>query len=37
MDGGELLWTYPRFDGEIRMKRICPVPDRLLESDETPG
>ena len=30
MQGGEVLWTYPRFDGELRMKRICRVPDRLL-------
>jgi hypothetical protein len=29
MDGDELVWTYPRFEGEVRMKRICRVPDRL--------
>jgi hypothetical protein len=30
LDGDELLWTYPRFDGAVRMKRICRVPERLL-------
>ena len=30
MEGDTLVWTYPRFDGEIRMRRICRVPDRLL-------
>jgi hypothetical protein len=29
-EGEELVWTYPRFEGEIRMNRICRVPDRLL-------
>ncbi len=29
-DGDELVWTYPRFPGEIRMKPICRVPERLL-------
>ena len=29
-EGSELVWTYPRFAGEIRMKQICRVPDRLL-------
>lgn len=28
-EGEELVWTYPRFEGEIRMKRICSVPERL--------
>lgn len=32
-EGDELVWTYPRFDGEIRMKRICRVPDRLLRTE----
>jgi len=32
LEGEELLWTYPRFEGEIRMKRICRVPDRLLQA-----
>ena len=30
MEGDEVLRTYPRFDGELQMKRICRVPDRLL-------
>ncbi len=30
MRGHEVVWTYPRFDGELRMKRICRVPDQLL-------
>lgn len=25
-DGEELIWTYPRFEGDIRMKRICKLP-----------
>lgn len=29
-EGDELVWTYPRIEGEVRMKRICRVPDRLL-------
>jgi hypothetical protein len=29
-DGDEVVFTYPRFEGEIRMKRICRVPERLL-------
>lgn len=32
-EGEELVWTYPRFEGEIRMKRICRVPDRLLGAE----
>ena len=28
-DGDEVVFTYPRFDGEIRMKRICTLPERL--------
>jgi hypothetical protein len=29
MDGDELVWTYPRVEGEVRMKRICKLPGRL--------
>lgn len=29
-EGDELVWTYPRFDEEIRMRQICRVPDQLL-------
>ncbi len=27
MDGDELVWTYPRIEGEVRMRRICRLPD----------
>ncbi len=30
MDGDELVWTYPRIEGEVRMKRICELPERVL-------
>lgn len=26
MEGDELVWTYPRIEGDIRMKRICKLP-----------
>lgn len=29
-EGDEVVWTYPGFEGEIRMKPICHLPDRLL-------
>ncbi len=29
LDGDELVWTYPGVEGEVRMKRICRVPERL--------
>ena len=29
-EGDELVWTYPRIEGEVRMKQICRVPDHLL-------
>lgn len=29
LEGDELVWTYPRFDDEIRMKRICRLPEQL--------
>jgi hypothetical protein len=29
LEGEQLVWTYPRFDEEIRMRRLCRVPDRL--------
>lgn len=29
-EGEELVWTYPRFRGDIRMKRICKVPESAL-------
>lgn len=28
-EGREVVWTYPRFEGEIRMRRICIVPEPL--------
>jgi hypothetical protein len=30
MDGDTLVWTYPAIDGDIRMKRLCKLPDRYL-------
>lgn len=27
MEGDTLIWTYPRVDEEVRMKRICRLPD----------
>lgn len=27
MDGDELVWTYPRIDEDVRMRRICTLPD----------
>jgi hypothetical protein len=30
MEGEELVWTYPGVEGEVRMKRICRVPDEAL-------
>jgi hypothetical protein len=30
LEGEELAWTHPAIEGEVRMKRICRVPDRLL-------
>jgi len=29
MDGEELVWTYPRIEGEVRMRRICKLPVTL--------
>jgi hypothetical protein len=29
MDGEELVWTYPRIEGEVRMKRICQLPEGM--------
>ena len=26
MDGDDLVWTYPRIEGEVRMHRICQLP-----------
>lgn len=26
MEGDELVWTYPMIDGDVRMKRICKLP-----------
>jgi hypothetical protein len=31
MDGEELVWTYPRIEGEVRMKRICELPPEHRE------
>ena len=30
MDGDELVWTYPAIEGEVRMKRICELPERVF-------
>jgi len=27
MEGDELVWTYPKIEGEVRMKRICKLPE----------
>lgn len=32
LEGDELVWTYPRVEGEVRMRRICRVPGRLLRA-----
>ena len=29
MEGEELVWTYPGIEGEVRMRRICQLPERL--------
>ena len=36
-EGDELVWTYPRFEAEIRMKRICRIPERLLKGPTGAG
>jgi hypothetical protein len=28
MDGDELVWTYPAIEGEVRMRRICQLPEQ---------
>ncbi len=33
MDGDELVWTYPRIEGEVRMKRICELPERVFRRE----
>ncbi len=30
MDGDTLVWTYPAVEGDVRMKRLCKLPDRYL-------
>jgi len=30
MEGGTLVWTYPAIKGDVRMKRLCRLPDRYL-------
>lgn len=30
MDGDELVWTYPAIEGDIRMRRICQLPEGNL-------
>jgi hypothetical protein len=31
MDDGELVWTYPGVDADIRMNRLCELPDQVLK------
>ena len=33
MDGDELVWTYPRIEGEVRMRRICRLPAEAARID----
>lgn len=33
MEGDELVWTYPAIDGEVRMRRICELPERAYRLD----
>ena len=34
LDGDELIWNYPRIEDEIRMKRICKLPDDALHRED---
>jgi len=27
MEADELVWTYPAIEGEVRMRRICELPE----------
>lgn len=31
MEGDELVWTYPRIENDVRMKRICKLPPEHLK------
>ncbi len=33
MDGGELVWSYPRIEGDVRMKRIGQLPERVFRRE----
>lgn len=33
LDGDELVWTYPRIEGEVRMGRVCELPERAFRRD----
>jgi hypothetical protein len=33
MDGDELVWTYPAIEGEVRMRRICELPERAFQRE----